>query len=146
MTIHLVDTSAWIEWLRDTGSPACRAVQSLRDDAGSIAVTQPVELELRAGASRAGLPRLERLLSGAVLLDVDPQLDFGAAADLYLATRDAGRPVRAVMSCLIAAVAIRTESVLVHADRDFDVIASVARDLHAVRAPGSRVSRTAPPR
>lgn len=51
-----------------------------------------------------------------------------------LATREAGRPVRAVMDCVIAAVAIRTASVLVHADRDVNTLAAVARDLRAVRA------------
>jgi predicted nucleic acid-binding protein len=33
------------------------------------------------------------------------------------------------MDCLIAAVAIRTGAVLVHRDRDYEVLAAVARDL-----------------
>lgn len=35
----------------------------------------------------------------------------------------AGEPVRSGMDCLIAAVAIRDDATLLHADRDFDVIA-----------------------
>ncbi len=48
----LIDTSAWIEFLRDTGSPACRAVDELLD--GDIAVCDPIRMELLAGARKAG--------------------------------------------------------------------------------------------
>lgn len=133
MTVHLVDTSAWIEYLRGTGSAAHHAVAALRADPGSVAVTQPVVLELRAGASQANQPRLERIVSGAVQLDVDPHVDFDAAGDLHRAARAIGRPVRSTMDCVIAAVAIRRSAVLVHADRDYDTLAAVARELVAVR-------------
>lgn len=63
-------------------------------------------------------------------LSVDPTIDFDMASDLYLAARDAGRTVRSLMDCVIAAVAIRTGAVLVHQDRDFTVLADIARDLH----------------
>ena len=37
MTLHLVDTSAWVEWFRDTDSPAARVVAKLRGDPDEIA-------------------------------------------------------------------------------------------------------------
>jgi predicted nucleic acid-binding protein len=40
-----------------------------------------------------------------------------------------GKLVRSLMDCVIAAVAVRTAAVLVHQDRDFDVLASIAKDL-----------------
>jgi predicted nucleic acid-binding protein len=133
VTAHLVDTSAWIEWLRDTGSTACRAVQQLREDPVSVAVTQPVQLEVRAGTPADALPRVDRLLGAAIQLDVDPRIDFDVAAGLYRATREAGHPVRSLMDCLIAAVAVRTGAIVVHQDRDFDSLAAVAADLTCVR-------------
>lgn len=133
MTAHLVGTSAWIEWLRDTGSAACRAVQQLREDPVSVAVTQPVQLEVRAGTPTGALARVDRLLGAAIQLDVDPRIDFDVAAGLYRATREAGRPVRSLMDCLIAAVAVRTGAIVVHQDRDFDHLAAVAADLTCVR-------------
>lgn len=133
VTVHLVDTSAWIEWLRDTGSPACRAVYQLRADPVSVAVTQPVQLEVRAGTPTSALARVDRLLGAAIQLDVDPRIDFDVAAGLYRATRKAGNPVRSLMDCLIAAVAVRTGATVVHQDRDFDVLAAVAADLTCVR-------------
>ncbi|MGH3693478.1 MAG: type II toxin-antitoxin system VapC family toxin [Pseudonocardiaceae bacterium] len=128
-----MDTSAWIEWLRDTGSPACRVVEQLRADPVSVAVTQPVALEVRAGTPAGALARVDRLLGAAIQLDVDPRIDFDVAAGLYRATREAGRSVRSLMDCLIAAVAVRTSAVVVHQDRDFDVLASVAADLTCIR-------------
>ncbi|HEV2784577.1 MAG TPA: PIN domain-containing protein [Actinophytocola sp.] len=129
MTIHLVDTSAWVEWFRDTDSPAARAVAELRGDPAGIAVTQPVALEVRAGTRRVNLPAVNRILDNAVQLSVEPNIDFNSAGDLYLAARDAGKPVRSLMDCVTAAVAIRTGAVLVHHDRDFDVLATIAKDL-----------------
>jgi len=127
--LHLVDTSAWIEWFRKTGSPACQAVGALRGDPLSIAVTQPIALEVRAGTATVNLHAVDRILDNAVQLGVEPDIDFDVAAKLYRAARDGGRTVRSLMDCVIAAVAIRTEAVLVHQDRDFDVIAAIAPDL-----------------
>jgi predicted nucleic acid-binding protein len=130
VTHYLIDTSAWIEWFRDSDSAAAKAVAKIRVDPAEIAVTQPVALEVRAGTRRANLHAVNRILDNAVRLSVDPNIDFDMAADLYLAARDTGRTVRSLMDCVIAAVAIRTGAVLVHQDRDFEVLASLAKDLN----------------
>ena len=44
----LVDTSAWIEFLRDTGSTVCVLVDELL--AGEIAICDAVRMEVLAGA------------------------------------------------------------------------------------------------
>ncbi|MGH3432571.1 MAG: type II toxin-antitoxin system VapC family toxin [Thermocrispum sp.] len=132
MRPQLVDTSAWIEWFRDTGSLAAQMVGELRADPHRVAVTQPIALEVRAGAARRRLPVVNRVLDDAVQLDVVPHLDFDVAAELFRACRDAGRPVRSLMDCLIAAVAVRTGAVLLHQDRDYDTLAAVAPDLRVL--------------
>lgn len=129
MTLHLVDTSAWIEWFRDTDSVAAHAVAKLREDPAQLATTQPVAMEIRAGTRREHLHAVNRVLDGAVQLSIDPNLDFEAAGDLHLAARDTGKSVRSLMDCVIAAVAIRTGAVLVHQDRDFHVLSTIAQDL-----------------
>jgi predicted nucleic acid-binding protein len=45
--VIVVDTSAWIEFLRDTGSPVCIAVEDLLDD--EIAICDPISMEVLAG-------------------------------------------------------------------------------------------------
>ena len=127
--LTLVDTSAWIEWLRDTGSAAAAMVGELRADPQVVAVTQPVALEVRAGTRRANLRVVNRVLDDAVQLSVEPNEDFDVAAELYARTSDIGKPVRSLLDCVIAAVAIRTYAVLLHQDRDFDTLAAVAPDL-----------------
>ena len=44
----LIDTSAWVEFLRDTGSAVCNRVDALLDD--EIATCHPVRMEVLAGA------------------------------------------------------------------------------------------------
>ena len=44
----MVDTSAWIEFLRNTGSPVCKKLSSSLDN--DLAVSDPIRMELLAGA------------------------------------------------------------------------------------------------
>ncbi len=44
----LIDTSAWVEFLRDTGSVVCNRVDSILDN--EIATCHPVRMEVLAGA------------------------------------------------------------------------------------------------
>ena len=101
----LVDTSAWIEFLRDTGSPACLLVDELL--AGEIAICDAVRMEVLAGArDESHLLSLRRLLARAVAI---PTLstDYEDAAALYRRCRREGETVRKLIDCLIASVAIR---------------------------------------
>ena len=50
-------------------------------------------------------------------------IDYEDAAALYRACRRSGETVRKLIDCLIAAIAIRTDLPVLHADADFDVLA-----------------------
>jgi len=125
---ELFDTSVWVEFLRGTESAACRYVEArLIADPSSIAITEPVSMELLAGPTdELGLARITQLVDSLELVRIVPALDFPAAAALHRAARQSGRTVRRLNDCLIAAVAIRTATSLVHRDADFEVIASVS--------------------
>lgn len=117
----LVDTSAWVEFLRDTGSRTCQRVDRLIG--GDLATCDPVRMEVLAGArDDAHLDSLRRLLAGASLLETGPA-DYEHAAALYRTCRRAGETARKTIDCLIAAVAIREDVPVLHADADFDVLA-----------------------
>jgi predicted nucleic acid-binding protein len=119
--VILIDTSAWVEFLRDTGSPVCNEVDRLL--ASRPAVTDPVVMEVLAGArDDAHLRSLRGLLGRASLLRCESP-DFDTAAVLYRACRRQGETVRKLIDCLIAAVAIRTSTPVLHSDADFDVLA-----------------------
>lgn len=118
----LVDTSAWIEFLRDTGSPVCVRVDSLLvgDD---VAICDPVRMEVLAGArDERHLGDLRRLLARASSVST-VSTDYEDAATYYRTCRRAGATVRSVVDCLIAAVAVRAGIPVLHADRDYDVLA-----------------------
>jgi predicted nucleic acid-binding protein len=123
--LYLIDSSAWIEYFRKTGSPAHLEVKRLlADSPDAVAMTEPVMLELLAGAptSHAFL-RLQALCRGLPMLSVEAPADCQDAAAVYRTTRAAGLTVRKLLDCLIAAVALRTQATLVHRDMDFDAIA-----------------------
>ncbi len=117
----LVDTSAWVEFLRDTGSPACISVDRLLDD--EIAVCDPIRMEVMAGArDDRHLMSLRRLLARATVLATGPG-DYDQAAALHRRCRAQGETVRKLIDCLIAAVAIREDVAVLHCDSDFEVLA-----------------------
>lgn len=123
----LADTSAWVEFLRGTGSDANIRVRDLleRDE---LATTDVVLMELLAGA-RDDTHRddLRGLLGRCEFMPTDGPRDYQDAAELYRACRRGGNTVRALTDCLIASVAIRARVALLHADADFEAIARHAR-------------------
>lgn len=117
----LIDTSAWVEFLRDTGSPACEAVDGLL--ARGAAISDPIAMEVLAGArDDHHLRQLRGLLGRTELLGCRSD-DYERAALLHRTCRARGETVRRLIDCLIAAVAIRHAVPILHADRDFDTLA-----------------------
>lgn len=116
----LIDTSAWVEFLRGTGSPVCDRVEILLDT--ETATCHPVRMEVLAGArDEYHLERLRRLLARAVMVPVTPA-DYDDAAALFRRCRRQGETVRRLIDCLIAAVAIRADTPILHHDADFDAL------------------------
>ena len=75
----LIDTSAWIEFLRDTGSATCNRVESLL--ASKIAICDAVRMEVLAGArDERHLHNLRRLLARATVVPTAPMHYDEAAA------------------------------------------------------------------
>ena len=126
----LVDTSAWIEFLRDTGSPTCGRVDEALG--GEIAICEAIRMEVLAGG-RDGphMDGLRRLLARAVMISIEPG-DFDHAAALYRVCRRRGETVRKLIDCLIAAVAIRADVPVLHNDSDYETLARhTALKLHS---------------
>lgn len=123
----LIDTSAWIEYFRATGSRAAGEVRRLlAEQSEQVAMCEPIAMEILAGAvDDAAHARLERLVNGLPSLVVDAALDFRTAAHIYRAGRRKGYTIRSINDCLIAAIAIRHDANLIHRDADFDVIVAM---------------------
>ncbi len=120
----LVDSSAWIEFLRATGSPAHLRLRSALEQGGALASTDVIVMEILAGArDDADRDRLRRLLYSAEFLAVEGPADYEQAAELYRACRAGGETPRKLADCLIATVAIRNGAELLCEDADFAAIA-----------------------
>ena len=117
----LADSSAWIEFLRRTGSPAHLALRSLVGG-DELITTDVVAMEVLAGArDDADEERLAALLSVATAVPVRT-VDWTLAARLQRLCRAQGIAIRRLNDCLIAAVAIRADATVLHRDRDFDAL------------------------
>ncbi|MDQ6773314.1 MAG: PIN domain nuclease [Candidatus Dormibacteraeota bacterium] len=122
----LADTSAWVEYDRATGSAADARLSSLIERGGPLAVTEPVLMEVLAGArNEARETDLRRLLLGCSLLPFDTAADFEGAAHIYRLCRGRGVTPRGLVDCMIAAVALRHRATLLAQDADMWRMASV---------------------
>lgn len=122
----LTDTSAWVEYDRATGSRVDRRVEELIAADARIAVTEPVAMEVLAGArSDERAQDLRRLLLRFELLRFDAAADFDASARIYRRCRRAGITPRGMIDCMIAAVAWRAGAALLAHDADLERVARV---------------------
>jgi predicted nucleic acid-binding protein len=124
--VILADTSAWVEYDRATGSAVHRRLADLVGSEGALAVTEPVSMEVLAGArDGAGEAELRQLLQRFTLLRFDAGVDFEAAARVYRHCRRSGFTPSGMVDCMIAAVAWRHGATLLACDADLDRVASV---------------------
>jgi len=124
--VILVETSAWLERDRSTGSTVDLRLAELIAEHADIAVTEPVLMEVLAGArnDREAF-QLRRLMTSFGWITADPVGDFEGAARVYRSCRAQGVTPRGLIDCMIASIALRTESTVLTADRDFAHMAAV---------------------
>jgi predicted nucleic acid-binding protein len=124
--VILADSSAWVEFDRATGSPVERRLAALIETGGPLAVTDPVVMEVTAGArdDRAAA-RLRDLLLSFSFLPFDAVADFDAASRIYRRCRRHGVTPRGMVDCMIAAVAWRHRAALLARDADLTRVAGV---------------------
>ena len=120
----LIDTSVWVDELRDTSGGAANRVRSVVAD-DDVVLTRFHQLELLQGADD------ER--EWAMLADFLESQDYVEArgdtwrdaARIYFDLRRRGRTVRSPIDCCIAQLAIENNLRLLHNDRDFETISEV---------------------
>lgn len=121
----VVDTSVWIDVLAGRDEPAAATCVELIEAGEPIALTDVVYAELLQGVRDDGqLRSLDAHLRAFPILRLERLEDFALAADLYRTARRQGITIRKTLDCLIAAPCVRTGAPLLHADADFDRLAS----------------------
>ena len=124
--VLLADTSAWIEFLKGTGSAEAGRMRTAIAER-EVVVIDPILLEVMAGARHDDATRTQRLLEAQKLEPLAPRLDWLDGATIYRELRQRGVTVRSPVDALIAAVAIRLDVPVLHRDRDFEAIAGHTR-------------------
>lgn len=132
----VVDTSVWIDLFAGrTDLAHVELLLSLVDSDHPIGLTDVVLTEVLQGIRhRRDLQRVDDELSAHEILRLEGLDDFRRAADLYQRCRAEGVTIRRSSDCLIAAVCVREEVPLLHADADFDRLAAHT-PLEVVRLP-----------
>jgi predicted nucleic acid-binding protein len=122
----LVDTSAWIEWLRGTGSKPDLTLRGAFDQGTSLWVSGVIVQEMLQGSrTERQAAELSRLL--ATFESIEPVYPdtYEHAASIYRRCRRAGRTVRTTIDCLVGALALEHDLPVLAHDRDFDALARV---------------------
>lgn len=120
----IVDTSAWIEYLRRTESPVNLGLRHAVQTGSAIATPAPAVMELLAGCrSESEELDLLRLLGRFEILIPDSLGQFRSAARIYRTCQRAGCTIRSTVDCLVAAAALDARRPLLARNRDFDTIA-----------------------
>lgn len=129
----LVDTSVWIDFLSHPKSPAARRLTTLIDGGAPLCINAVVQMELLMGVrSNKDLESLRRFLLPYQYFPDFNEKYFELASEIYRACRKKGRTVRKSNDCLIAANAILDDLVVLHKDRDFNIIASCQNGLEVL--------------
>ncbi|MDP9497209.1 MAG: PIN domain nuclease [Actinomycetota bacterium] len=122
----VIDTSAWVEYLRKTGSPANTTLKRALKAEDELGVVDVVRMELLAGAGGdEQVATASRLLARGIALPTLSPGDHEYAASLYRAARRSGETVRSMIDCLVTAVAVRLDAPVLAQDRDFEVLRQV---------------------
>ena len=122
----LVDTSIWISLLRDKGG---NLVKAFRQRVGKEAyvLTRFNQLELLQGAKDLReWAALEEYLDTQLYLETSTRT-WTEAARIYFDLRRKGVTITIPVDCCIAQVALENGALLLHCDRDFEMIAEVRR-------------------
>ncbi len=125
----LIDTSVWISVLRDRTGRIRQQLETLIDER-KVAITRFTQLELLQGS----LNEKEWILLSSYLETQDyvelASKSWQAAARIYYDLRRQGFTVRSLIDCCIAQAALENDLILIHNDRDFEVIAQVCSLQH----------------
>jgi predicted nucleic acid-binding protein len=121
----LVDTSVWVDAHRGVANSATRFLAS-RDEADELATTGIIVQEVLQGVLDDKLfESLRQKFWGMLILEPRELSTYEIAAQLYRSARRKGKTIRKPNDCLIAALALEHDALLVHNDRDFLALAEV---------------------
>lgn len=118
----LVDTTVWIDFFADRNTPQVDLLISQINQNEDLCLCGVILSEILQGIRNIRQKRqIENMMDSLLFLEMTKST-FVLAADIYRELRSKGFTVRKTIDCMIAAVAIENNILLLHNDRDFDPI------------------------
>ena len=129
--MYLVDTSVWIDYLRDRQNSATKILSTILDKKIPFGITSFIYQEILQGApSHDAFEELKSYFSTQKFFHPKHENEtFQSAAYLYFLCRRKGITIRSSIDCLIAQIAIEHKLVLLHHDQDYEKISKVIPEL-----------------
>ena len=120
----LIDTSIWIPVFKDKQGNEAKRIQTWLDGR-EVVLTRFNQLELLQGCrGDQEWQLLSRYLEDQTYIETTSET-WQAAARIYYDLRRQGLTVRSPIDCCIAQLALQNELLLMHNDKDFDVISTI---------------------
>jgi len=120
----LIDTSIWIDFLIDSNSSSAKTIESIIESREDICICGVVLTEILQGIRNdKEYIKTKSTLSKLIFLPMT-QETFISSANIFRTCRSHGITVRNSVDCMIAATCIQYDALLLHNDKDFDLIAS----------------------
>ena len=116
----LVDTTVWIDFFGGFSPPHVRRLESAIAAGEDLCICGLILAETLQGIRDDREHARTRARLEALLYLPMERSTFLAAADHYRSLRRRGITIRKPVDCMIAAVALEHDALLLHNDRDFD--------------------------
>lgn len=121
----VVDSSVWVDHFNAVGSPEAVLLRELIRSDADVGIVDLCLTEILQGFRRdRDLDLVSASLLAFPILALQSAHDHLQAAELYRTARRRGHTIRSTIDCLVAAVCVREDSLLLHRDRDYDRLAS----------------------
>lgn len=119
----LVDTSVWIDFLKGVNSSQRRTLHRLIEEEEDIFLTEIILTEILQGIKRdKDFRKIKDYLLEFPIVRAKGVETYIEAARIYRELRKKGKTVRKTVDLIIGAICIENGLILLHKDRDFDLI------------------------
>lgn len=119
----LADTSVWVDFLRGEDSRQRRMLHRLIEDEEDIAISEIIFTEILQGIKNdREFQAIKDYLLDFPMYGPKGIETYLHAVQIYRDCRKKGKTIRSTVDCIIAAICIENDLVLLHKDSDFDLI------------------------
>ncbi|MEY3786877.1 MAG: hypothetical protein RIQ94_1984 [Pseudomonadota bacterium] len=129
--MYLVDTSVWIDFFRGKQTSAVEQLRYILQSEQKVGINSLIYQEILQGSeSEQRFNQFRDYFKELIFYQPkDVTESYAQAAHLYFSCRRKGITIRSTIDCLIAQTAIDNDLILLHSDKDFERIATVATTL-----------------